>query len=232
MHLCCSGQVIHIVTPSLSPVCCQVGKSIVDGVEEGGYVLRSPNWIADFVINGCLVPRSPRPYHLFIDMILAPLYVLGHWHITRKLNGATQHILRCASASMHAAGEATRSIARRAVSLRTSVEGASTLAHRSSSGLHSSAQQSSALHSNSSGLSCGGLHTLISGTGSELHGRSSSGLRAAIDSYQRELLAHCRPGGDTKDDRVQGSAVSRSWVAVSLTATFAVAMIAAVMHII
>lgn len=68
---------------------------MVDGLEEGRYILRTPFPKVNFMLNGCLMPRSPRPYPLLLDMLLAPLYVLQHWMVTNKLNGASHKILGC-----------------------------------------------------------------------------------------------------------------------------------------
>ena len=67
---------------------CQVAEAIVEGMQEGKYLLPTPNAPANFFLNSCLVPCSKRPYPLLVDMLLAPVYVLVHWNLTRKAEAA------------------------------------------------------------------------------------------------------------------------------------------------
>ena len=66
----------------------QVAEAMIEGVEGGQYLLRTPDSGANFFLNSCLVPCSKRPYPLLLDMVLAPFYVLLQWNITRNVEAA------------------------------------------------------------------------------------------------------------------------------------------------
>lgn len=68
----------------------QVAESMLRGLEAGQYLLPTPDVGADFFLKSCLVPCSPRPFSLIIDMMLAPLYVLLQWSVTKKAEAAAR----------------------------------------------------------------------------------------------------------------------------------------------
>lgn len=68
----------------------QVAESMLKGLEAGQYLLPTPDIGADVFLKSCLVPCSPRPFPLIIDMMLAPLYVLLQWTVTRKAEAAAR----------------------------------------------------------------------------------------------------------------------------------------------
>ncbi|KAK9808527.1 hypothetical protein WJX73_004566 [Symbiochloris irregularis] len=92
-----SGVSIHLSNPTFTDTPMlresqenQVAESILKGLEAGQYLLPTPDFAADMFLKSCLVPCSPRPFSLLLDMLMAPGYVLLHWIIGRKTEAAAR----------------------------------------------------------------------------------------------------------------------------------------------
>lgn len=80
-------------------LCVQVAKYIWRGVERGQYVIGSPDGGSNMLVGSSLAACSARFYPVWLELLLAPLFVVLHALVRRALEASTRRILAEAAAA-------------------------------------------------------------------------------------------------------------------------------------
>lgn len=57
----------------------QVAEKMIEAVEVGRYLVKTPKYEEDYMLRSCLSPSTERPNSFFWDMWLSYSYVINHW---------------------------------------------------------------------------------------------------------------------------------------------------------
>ena len=76
----------------------QVASYIWRGVERGQYVIGSPDSGSNMLVGSSLAASSARFYPVWLEFLLAPLFVVLHAIVRRALEASTRRILAEAAA--------------------------------------------------------------------------------------------------------------------------------------
>jgi hypothetical protein len=76
----------------------QVAKHTWRGVERGQYVIGSPDGGSSMLVGSSLSASSARFYPVWLELLLAPLFVLLHTLVRRAMEASTRKILAEAEA--------------------------------------------------------------------------------------------------------------------------------------